>query len=326
MLVKYKTMFSFRSQDHNKHILQSKKRKQKVNAKEDKPVYGFMINNYKLFNAKSVVDQWRKYINIFGWFLIIYGSLELIVKIFSILLVDSVEYEVIKPDGSSDSIYSSIIWEMIDRILSNCWCVGIIFIGTWKLCFKDSAIYITIFQAVIRWRNISSLPTKSETWKLWKTAIYITIFQAVIIWMKFFFAEISIIDVYIKWMNRIDIPAGNYIFRNKSTGDEYKYKKPVAISNIDLLKESNTEQRIISCFSMSVYLAISWSWFYLAIYCSLTLLALFRFHSATKELEIMVEFSSIREMSLNRQESSSISQEQSTPHSENDEINIIPDL
>ena len=307
MLAKYRTIFSLGSQDHYKQILQSQKWRQKVNTKENKPFDDLIITTYKLSDTKSVVEKWRKYINIFGWFLIVYGSLELIAIFFSLLLVDSVEYEVIKPDGSSDTIYSSIIWEIINRILSDFTSMSIIFLGMW-------------------WRGISSLPTRSETWKLWKVALFITAFQAVIIWMQFFFAGISITDVINKWQERHDVPAGNYIFRNKKTGDDYKYYKPVARSEIAMQKEFDTKQQVNKIFLMSVISTLCWSWCYLAIYCAMTLLALYRFHSATKELEIMVEFSTIREMSLNRQESSSISQEQSNPYVENEKINIIPDL
>ena len=300
-------MFGLGSQDHYKKILQWQNQRQRANIEEVQPVDALMITTYKLSDTKSVVEQWRKYINIFGWFLIVYGSFEVTVIFFSLLLVDSVEYEVVKPDGSSDIIYSSIIWEIIDRILSDLSSMSIIFLGMW-------------------WRNISKLPVRSETWELWKAALYVAAFQAVIIWMKFFFAGISITDVINKWQERHDVPAGNYIFRNKNTGDDYKYYKPVARSEIAMQKEFDTKQQVKKIFLMSVISTLCWSCCYLAIYCAITLLALYRFHSATKELEIMVEFSTIREMSLNRQESSSISQEQSNPHVENDEINIIPDL
>ena len=70
--------------------------------------------------------------------------------------------------------------------------------------------------------------------------------------MKFFFAGISITDVINKWQERHDVPAGNYIFRNKNTGDDYKYYKPIARSEFAMQKEFDTKQQVKKIFLTSV--------------------------------------------------------------------------
>ena len=104
----------------------------------------------------------------------------------------------------------------------------------------------------IRWRKASSRITRTETWKVCKTAFYVTIFQAVIILVQFYLSRIVVSAVIRKLQERHDVSAGNCVFKNKNTGAEYRYYKPVAKSDIAKQKEFDTKEQVKDVFMMSI--------------------------------------------------------------------------
>ena len=193
MLSKYRNLYSYKVLDRSNRELDSKQDQFQGWIEEGKTND---ILKYKITNTELMVQQWKLYIDIFGWILIGYGALELIIIILSIVLTDSEEYEVIKPDGTSDIIYDSVLLEIMNKVFFILSSISIIVLG-------------------IGWRNASSTATRTDTWKLCKSALFVASFQAVVILIRFIFAVVAISDVINKWQERHDIPAGNYVFKNK---------------------------------------------------------------------------------------------------------------
>ena len=190
MLAKYKSLFSSGSSNRLDQV-DDPENSQPQNIPEERAAVTLMTSQYKISDTRTTVEQWKYYINILGWFLICYGSLGLILVFLGLVFADSQEFEITKPDGSFDTYYTSITFEVISRLLSNLSNISIIILG-------------------IGWRKASSRTTRAETWGVCKTAFYIAIFQAVIILIQFYLSGIVVLAVIKRWQERHDVSAGNY--------------------------------------------------------------------------------------------------------------------
>ena len=113
---------------------------------------------YNISEAKTQMERWKKYINIFGWIFLIYGLIRNIGIIADIIYSNENIFGKDKPfgyDGTSHEIWPIVIVVEILSLLEN---ISYIYLGR-------------------KWNKISISPTNSNTWKLCKTALYVAIFN-----------------------------------------------------------------------------------------------------------------------------------------------------
>ena len=76
---------------------------------------------YKLFEAQSQVSKWRKYVNIFGWICIVYGSLGVFLNLIALMFIDVKDFEVRGPKTVQEFDYPigpQIVEKILDAIAS----------------------------------------------------------------------------------------------------------------------------------------------------------------------------------------------------------------
>ena len=103
MLAKYKNLFSSGSSNRLDQV-DDPENSQPQGRPEERAADTLMASQYKISDTKSTVEQWKNYINIFGWFLICSGSRKMILVFLGLVFADSQEFEITKPDGSSTHI------------------------------------------------------------------------------------------------------------------------------------------------------------------------------------------------------------------------------
>ena len=129
MLERYKRMYCFNARDRSNRGSVVDNRNTNQRPKEFKAVDNPINFNYKVSEAKTRVDSWKKYINIVGWILDIYGFIKTIELIFDIISIDEKKFEKDKYfgfDGTSYDFWPIIIVIAFLSLLEN---ISYIYLG-----------------------------------------------------------------------------------------------------------------------------------------------------------------------------------------------------
>lgn len=241
----------------------------------------FQDHDYKLYSAQKNVSCWSWYIKIYGWFWIVAGVWTIVVRVFQVWMVpDNITIKVDGPinDGEFEvPIVSYFLIKLLDIIL---WILSI-YLG--KLCLRTV-----------------KKPTRFATWQLFKKNIILTVVAFII-----FGIQILII------MCTISISLPKWISQTNRTGDELAEVEYTITDlngkewNYELLSTDPRNDQIdfyIAFFIIILLIALTAIAFACCIqtFLSASLVAgFYKFHIATKELEIIQGPPDVRGMQFN---------------------------
>ena len=240
---------------------------------------------YKLFEAQSQVSKWKKIINIFGWVCIVYGTCGVLANIVALIFVDAQDFEVKGPGNRYEEFDYPIGPQVVDVIL-------------------NAVAYLTIVILGNNWRKTCLSPTRYETWVLCKRAIFIAFIQFFILAIRFFAVWVAISMVIKQWESKSDLDRGNYEIRNKQTGEVFRYYKPRSRTDKGKEIEKEEKEQAGAFFYLTMFSAFSVACWIVSVCCAFTIGGLYKLHITTKELEIIQDLPSVRDLDLNRQISS----------------------
>ena len=165
----------------------------------------FIDTRYKITKVKQQVNYWKFLINILGWIFIVIGSIGVILNFLSLIFFNPQVFEVRGPKQSYKNFEYPFIFHIINLTLDALSNASTIYLGVW-------------------WRKFSGIPTRTDTWSLWKKAIYIALIQSFLLILWYFSEIIAIASIIAQWENTSFKDAGNYVIRNRSRGKEYTVK------------------------------------------------------------------------------------------------------
>jgi len=154
---------------------------------------------------------------------------------------------------------------------------------------------LTLVNGLLMRRTVKN-PTRTATWKLFKKTALIIVLQFVLLVLTFVTVSLAIGMAIENWERNQNRENGEYTFTNTYTNEKVKHiKKPHNRPEISEADEESIALLFTSIFSVFVLICCC------ATACSAcTLGVLYKFHVVTKELEIIQDLPSVRQMNLQR--------------------------
>ena len=197
---------------------------------------------YKIAKVKQQVNYWKFLINILGWIFIVIGYIGVSLNLFGLIFFNPQVFEVWGPRQSCKNFgYPNVPY--------------IINLGLDALS-SATTLYLWVW-----WRKFSGVPTRTDTWSLWKKAIYIALIKSQILIVRYFSSIITIEYTVSQWEENFFKDEGVYILRNRSMGDTYIYSKPKT-TTISQEYEKKVKQQAGKFFSSIVLTSFFMSYGY----------------------------------------------------------------
>lgn len=250
---------------------------------------------YTLCKAQSQVSKWAWYIKVFAWICVITGGMKVVGSLIGIVLVSE---EIIEIEGPNRN-------EEID--LPN----GPLIVGQLLDC-ATGAINILLGIACLK---ACKEPTRTATWKLFKQTAFICFMHFVLLLLKFFTVCAAFGQALEQWEDQPNQEGGEYQFKHKQSGHEVRVNKKH--HRREEKDEITEKEGYIAFIFMGIFSTFAIGCCCLTACVACTMGGVYKFHITAKELEIIQDLPSVRQMNLQQ----NMPQQVQVPHYGHEAIN-----
>jgi hypothetical protein len=236
---------------------------------------------YKLVNAQTQVSKCSWYIKIVAWIFIIYGATQSFVHFIKLFDDDGLEIEFDDAPVEDDEI------ELPGALIAF---ATFLTVGTNMM---------TVLIGFLILKTIKD-PTRQATWSLFKNTAFILAVKFILTFIIYVCIFAAFGAAFDEWFQQEDVRPGDYKFKHKKTGHELKVNKPHHPPQQN--DEESDDIEIMEGISLIVFSFIFAS---LALTCcvsavcaSCLLGGLYKYHTTAKELDIIQDLPSVRQVNM----------------------------
>lgn len=236
---------------------------------------------FKLVKAQTQVSKCSWYIKIVAWVIIVIGAFQALSSLINLFSDDDIEIEFDDaPIDDNDIELPSGPIEMANLL-------------------SVAAHILTVLIGYLILQTIKE-PTRQTTWRLFKKTAFLMIIQFVLTLVIYICVFAAFGTAFDEWFQNESVRPGDYKIRHNRSGHEFKMNKPSHQPELTEEQEDDIEtmQGIAAIVFMFLFVSFAITCCISTCFASCLLGGLYKFHTTAKELDIIQDLPSVRQVNM----------------------------